>query len=131
MPAMISVTAASHNSLRRGMREIGPVGARGDLDPVHRKRAADRHDPELLLLLVDEMTDQLCRGSYSRAEKPVAALSVSIVCSISRFLRFSSRTCADSAVLVPGAVPSSTSAWRSHLRSVSGVIPSRLATAVI
>jgi hypothetical protein len=54
-----------------------------------------------------------------------------MVCSSSRFLRFSSRICADSAVLVPGDIPSSTSAWRSHLRSVSGVIPSRPATAVI
>lgn len=31
----------------------------------------------------------------------------------------------------PGAWPSSISAWRTHLRSVSAVIPSRLATAVI
>ena len=42
----------------------------GDLDSAHRKRAADRHDPEFLLVLVDEMADQLCRGSYSRAKKP-------------------------------------------------------------
>ena len=34
-------------------------------------------------------------------------------------------------VVTPEARPSSTAAWRIHLRSVSGVIPSRLATAVI
>ena len=54
-----------------------------------------------------------------------------MVCSSSRFLRFSSRICADSAVLVPGAVPSSTSACLIQWRSVSGAIPSHPATALI
>jgi hypothetical protein len=54
-----------------------------------------------------------------------------MVCSSSRFFLFSSRICADSAVLVPGVFPSSTSAWRSHCRSVSAAIPSRPATALI
>src|SRR5712692_7669436 len=112
------------------MRKICPVGTRGDLDPVQRKRTADRHDPEFLNL-ADEVADQLCRGSYSRAKKPVAALSISMVCSSSRFFLFSSRTCADSAEVVPVVFPSSTSAWRSHWRSVSGAIPSRPATDVI
>jgi hypothetical protein len=98
---------------------------------VHRQRTADRHDPELFFLLINEMADKLCRGSHCRAKKLVAALSISMVCSSSRFLRFRSRICADSAVLVPGVFPTSTSACRIHFRSVSGVIPSRPATSVI
>ena len=46
-------------------------------------------------------------------------------------LRRSSRTSFDAAVVIPGAYPSSAAAGRSHLRSVSGLIPSRLATALI
>jgi hypothetical protein len=46
-------------------------------------------------------------------------------------LRLSSRISLADSELTPGACPSSTAAWRIHLRSVSGVIPSRRATAVI
>ena len=53
------------------------------------------------------------------------------VCSSSRFLRRSSRISLAASLDTPGAWPSSISAWRTHLRSVSAVIPSRLATAVI
>ena len=52
-----------------------------------------------------------------------------MVCSSSRFFRRSSRISADSALLTPGAFPSSTSACRIHLRSVSALIPSRPETA--
>ena len=51
--------------------------------------------------------------------------------SISLTLRRSSRISFDASVVTPGACPSSTAAWRSHLRSVSALIPSRRATAVI
>ena len=55
-----------------------------------------------------------------------------MVCSSSRFLRRSSRISADSAVLAPGFSPSSISACRTHLRSVSALpIPSRDATSLI
>ena len=60
------------------------------------------------------------RGGITRPE---------MACSSSRFLRRSSRTSCDSAVLTPGFVPASTSACRTHLRSVSLLpIPSRRAT---
>ena len=58
---------------------VRPVGARGDLHAVHGQCAADRYDPELLAMLVDELADQRCRGSHSRAKKLVAALRISIV----------------------------------------------------
>jgi len=54
-----------------------------------------------------------------------------MVCSSSRFFLLSSRISADSLLVTPGACPSSTAAWRSHLRSVSALIPKRPATAVI
>ncbi len=50
----------------------------------------------------------------------------------SAFSCFRRRTSADSSVLVPGRVPSSTSARRTHLRTVSGVpTPSRSDTLAI
>ena len=46
--------------------------------------------------------------------------------------RFSRLISADSSVVTPGLVPASTSAWRTHLRSVSAdPIPSLAATAQI
>src|SRR5258708_1063192 len=54
-----------------------------------------------------------------------------MVCSSSRFFHRSSRISADTVLVTPAAVPSSTAAWRIHLRSVSALIPSRPATAVI
>ena len=39
----------------------------------------DRYDPEPVLVFVDEVTDQRPSGSHSRAQKVVAALSISIV----------------------------------------------------
>jgi hypothetical protein len=50
----------------------------------------------------------------------------------SAFSRFSRLISADSSLLIPGRVPASTSAWRTHLRSVSAdPIPSLAATAQI
>ena len=54
-----------------------------------------------------------------------------MVRSSSETFRRSTRISAASAVVSPGAFPSSTSTWRSHLRSVSALIPSRDATALI
>ncbi len=54
-----------------------------------------------------------------------------MVRSSSLTLRLSSRLFFAASELTPGACPSSTAARRIHLRSVSGVIPSRRATAVI
>ena len=46
-------------------------------------------------------------------------------------LGLSSQISCEASVVTSGAWPSSTAAWRIHLRSVSGVISSRPATAVI
>jgi len=83
----------------------------------------DRYDPEPVLVFVDEVTDQRPSGSHSRAQKVVAALSISIVCASLRFLKRSSRSSRAVSVGPPAASPASTSAWRSHLRSVSALIP--------
>jgi hypothetical protein len=93
-----------------------PSTSSGDLDAVRGQHAADRHDPETVLLGVDELTDQRCSGSCSRAKKLVAALRISMVCSSSRFLRRSSRISRAASLLTPLAWPSSISAWRARLR---------------
>ena len=47
-------------------------------------------------------------------------------------LRFSRLSSADSSVVTPGRLPASTSAWRHHLRTASGVpTPSNCATLLI
>jgi hypothetical protein len=46
---------------------------------VHPQCAADRYDPELLAMLVDELADQRWRGSSSRAKKIEAAFRISLV----------------------------------------------------
>jgi hypothetical protein len=81
--------------------------------------------------LAEPEVDQILHRTASRAKKRVASVRIAIVRSSSDTFRRSARTSAASAVLTPGFAPSSTSACRSHLRSVSAVIPSRPATAVI
>jgi hypothetical protein len=46
---------------------------------VHGQCPADRYDPELLAVFVDEHADQRFSGSHSRAKKLVAALRISLV----------------------------------------------------
>jgi hypothetical protein len=52
---------------------------------VLREHAADRSDPETVLVVGDELTDRTrqrwLRGSLSRTKKDVAALSISMVIS--------------------------------------------------
>ena len=64
-------------------------------------------------------------------EELAAAGKIPIVRSSSLTLRLSARISLEASVVTPGAWPSSTAAWRIHLRSVSALIPSRPATAVI
>ena len=65
-------------------------------------------------------------------EETDAALMISFARRNSAFSRFSRLISADSSLLTPGRVPASTSAWRTHLRSVSAVpMPSFSATAQI
>ena len=116
---------------RRRRRTVRPVGARGDLHAVHGQRPADRYDPELFAVLVDEFADQRRSGSHSRAKKLVAALSISIVYSSSWLLRRSSRSSRLFSFDTPATSPASTSACRTHWRSVSALIPSRAEIAFI
>ena len=51
---------------RRRRRAVRPVGARGDLHAVHGQCPADRYDPELLAVLVDELR----RSAVSRVALP-------------------------------------------------------------
>src|SRR5262249_6845485 len=119
------------NPLRRRRGSVRPIGARGDLHTMDGQRPTDRYDPISLLVLVDELTDQRCRGSHFRAKKPVAALSISTVDSSSLHLRRKSRISRAASVVMPGATPASTSAWRTHLRNVSALIPNRAEIAFI
>jgi hypothetical protein len=88
---------------RRRRRAACPVGGRGDLQTVHGPCPADRYDPEPVAVLVDELTDQRCSGSHSRAKKLVAALGISIVYSSSRRLLCSSRISRAASVVTPRA----------------------------
>ena len=65
-------------------------------------------------------------------EKTDAALRISFARRSSAFFRLSRLISACSSLVRPGRVPASTSAWRTHLRSVSAVpMPSFSATAQI
>jgi hypothetical protein len=66
-----------------------------------------------------------------RAKKAEAAFE-DLTRRSSAFSRFSRLISADSSLVTPGRVPAFTSAWRTHLRSVSAVpMPSFSATAQI
>src|SRR5882757_9997056 len=96
------------------------VGGRGDRDPVLRKHATDRLDPELPTMFIDIGDQDLAGRSSSAAKKADALLRISFARRSSAFSFFNSRISAISAVVLPGLVPPSTSACRTHLRSVSG-----------
>src|SRR5665648_992138 len=106
---------------RRGRAGLGRVvGARGDL-----LFGADRLDPETVLVLVDVLDDHFSRRSSSAAAKNADAVrKISFARRSSRFSRSSSATRCASAVVVPARSPASTSAWLTHPRNVSGLIPS-------
>src|SRR5258708_22278483 len=134
MEARIWVRAASGPARLDGGRDLRAqyvLGAIGTPCAELAQRAADRHDPETIAVGVDELADHRCSGSCSRAKKADAARRISMVRSSSPTLRLSSRTSLDDSVVTPGAPPSSTAAPRIHLRSVSALIPTRPATALI
>jgi hypothetical protein len=76
---------------------------RGDREAEPGQGTAARHDPETTPVDVDELADQRCSGSHSRAKKADAAFRISIVRSSSPTLRFSSRTSFADSVLTPAA----------------------------
>ena len=106
----------------RGVRLAGlllVVGRRGD-----RKLSADRLDPVLLAMLVDERHHHLGRRSSSAWAKYADALRrISLARRSSRTSRSSSLIRAFSSLVTPPRRPESTSVCRTHFRSVSGEHP--------
>src|SRR5271165_1969418 len=96
-----------------------PVSRRGDL-----QRLADRLDPELVSVLIDELSHVLKRRSSSAwAKNALAKRRISLALRNSRTSRSSALTRSCSAVLGPSRWPVSRSCWRTHRRSVSAVQP--------
>src|SRR5688500_7933302 len=73
----------------------------------------------VVLVLADELDHHLPGRSSSAAKKLEAALRISFARRNSAFSLFSALSCSDSAVVTPGRAPASTSARRTHFRSVS------------
>ena len=121
-----------HAARRRRPLHGRIIGARGDLPAVLAEHPADRLDPEPFLLLADEPHERPSGRSSSAAKKADAAFRISFARRSSATSRFSVLICSFSPVVIPGRVPASTSARRTHLRSVSAdPTPSRAATALI
>src|SRR5699024_321227 len=100
------------------------VGARRDLGARCGKRAADRLDAELMLVLVDERHDQRCGRSSSAAKKAEADFRIAFARRSSCTSFSSSASRSASLVVVPGRWPSSISACTTQFLRVSGLIPS-------
>src|SRR4051795_5722774 len=109
---------------RRRPSMVGVVAARGDLRAGLSEDTADRLDPELVLVRVDELDDHRCGRSSSAAKKADALFRIAFARRSSRFSRSSAAIRSASLVVVPGRAPSSISAWVTQLRRVSGLIPS-------
>src|SRR5699024_6149731 len=109
----------------------GPVGACSDRQALLTQDAEDRLDCIALgAHLVDERADQRLRGSSSPAKKIEARRRISLSSRSRLFSAFRRLTSADSSVVMPGRVPSSTSACASQRRTDSRETPSWRATAV-
>lgn len=94
------------------------IGRRGDLGSEFGESSANRLDPVLVLVCVDERADHLCGRSSSAAKKTDVAFSISLVRSSSRLSARSFRTSAASSVLMPGREPASTWALRTQFSTV-------------
>jgi hypothetical protein len=95
------------------------VHRRGD-----RQDGADRLDPELCPVRVDEIDHHLCRRSSSALAKYAdASRRISLARRSSTFSRSSCLRRSRSSVVRPGRLPASRSAWRTHCRSVSALQP--------
>ncbi len=111
------------NDLRipqRSLRAGATARRRGDRGAVLAQHAADRLDPEHIAVLIDERGQNFGGRSSSAAKKAEAALRSSFARRSSAFSFFSSRISASSWVVYPVRAAPSTSACRTHLRSVSG-----------
>src|SRR6476661_4083863 len=94
------------------------VGLAGELEDPARHRDGDPVVGELLHERVNPFPGRFDCDRYAAARR-----RTSFSCSSSRFRRRSSRSSADSPVVLPGAAPSSMSACRSHFHSVIGCTP--------
>src|SRR5699024_780342 len=103
----------------------GPVGACSDLQALLAQDAEDRLDCiPFGSHLVDERADQRARGSSSPAKTIEARRRISLSSRNRLFSAFNRLTSADSSLVTPGRVPSSTSAWASQRRTDSRETPS-------
>src|SRR5699024_8663852 len=110
----------------------GPVGPCSDPQALLAQDAEDRLDCVALgPHLVDEREDQRLRGSSSPAKKIEALRRISLSSRNRLTSAFSRLTSTGSSLVVPGRVPSSTSAWASQRRTDSRETPSWRATAVV
>src|SRR5699024_1883895 len=110
----------------------GSVGACSDLQALLAQDAEDRLDCVTFgAHLVDEREDQRLRGSSSPAKKIEARRRISLSSRNLLFSAFRRLISADSSVVTPGRVPSSTSAWASQRRTDSRETPSWRATAAV
>jgi hypothetical protein len=118
------------------LRQVRSEGRLPGLDRVIARwsdlqRPADRLDPEFLTVRIHDPAHLLGCGSSSRATKAEAAFKISFALRSSLLSRSSSLIRCASALVMPGRSPSSTSALRTHLRSVSEPTPNFSAIEVI
>src|ERR687898_2161785 len=113
-------------SPRRRASEVVVVGRRGDGQTVLGQHGTHRLDTPHQAAAVaaavvgaDELHDQWEGRSSSAAKKLEAAFRIALARRSSAFSRFSRLSSADSSVVTPGRPPLSTSACRTHLRTVS------------
>src|SRR5699024_1834114 len=103
----------------------GSVGACSDLQALLAQDAEDRLDCVTFgAHLVDEREDQRLRGSSSPAKKIEARRRISLSSRSRLFSALSLLTSADSSLVTPERVPSSTSACASQRRTDSRETPS-------
>src|SRR5688572_5199409 len=108
-------------------RPLLVVHGRGD-----RRDIANRLDPELRPVLLDEADHHLCRRSSSALAKYAeASRRISLARRNSKFSRSSCLRRSRSSLVSPGRWPASRSACRTHFRSVSALQPIFSATELI
>lgn len=107
----------------------GVVRTRGDLDPGLGQDGADRLDPVLVAVTVDERIDVGQRRSSSACAKyALARRRIVFARRSSRFSFSSSAMRIASSLVLPATSPASTRSERTQLRSVSALMPSRSPT---
>ena len=123
----------THHALRQEGRGRAPVEHRDRAGPAQLDSAdgvgvdapSQAAAVAAALVVADKRHDHRLGRSSSAAKKADAAFKIALARFNSAFSRRSRFTSADSSVLVPGRAPASTSACRTHFRTVSPLpIPS-------